>query len=102
METKPVEKSAKRGFGTGAGRAPGTPNAVTRLVKEAAILAAEAAGGKGGLVAYLTAVAKKDPRTFIPLLARLVPTEITGAEGGALKIVVENLAAPEPIDPTQF
>jgi hypothetical protein len=62
-----------KGIKTG-GRRKGTPNKMTQNVKAAILEAFENAGGRE----YLEAVADKDPKTFCALLARCIPTEITG------------------------
>ncbi len=56
----------------GAGRQKGTPNRMTRDVREALVEAFERAGG----VDFLLGVAQSDPPTFCRMLARLVPNEI--------------------------
>lgn len=66
----------------GAGRKKGVPNKFTADVKEAIIEAFENAGG----VKYLTGVAMSDPRVFCALLGKVIPTQITGENGGPLKI----------------
>ena len=68
------------------GRAKGTPNKVGAGVREAIQKAFEAVGGAD----YLVKLANEDPKTFVPLLAKLIPaemkTEVSGAEGGPLEI----------------
>jgi len=69
----------------GSGRRPGQLGATTRILKEAAILAAEAAAEKvgttqkekkAGLVGYLTYVAVQHPPAFMSLLCKLVPDQL--------------------------
>jgi hypothetical protein len=55
------------------GRTKGVPNKLTVEAKEAFRLAAEGAGG----VEALTAFAKKEPKVFWPLYARLIPLDVT-------------------------
>lgn len=59
------------------GRPPGSPNKATVAVKEA-ILQAFNEAHKDGPVAYLKDVAEKDPKTFLALVGKLIPKEITG------------------------
>lgn len=54
------------------GRPIGRRNNDTRSIKDAVLRAAENAGG-GCLVTYLEDIAKNDPKTFMPLLCKLVP-----------------------------
>ena len=74
------------------GRKKGTPNKTTTQLKEAILLAAEQSGedcnGKDGLVGYLRRVANDDVKTFSSLLGKVLPLQVTGADGGALKIEV--------------
>jgi hypothetical protein len=55
-EFRPSRPGERRG-----GRKKGTPNKTTVLLKDAILQAADAAGGKEGLVGYLTNLAKKHP-----------------------------------------
>jgi hypothetical protein len=56
----------------GPGRPKGSGNKITRTIKEAIALAFDEVGGKE----YLVKVAGEDPRTFLGLVARVIPTEI--------------------------
>jgi hypothetical protein len=64
------------------GRKKGTPNKTTALLKDAILQAGEAAGGKGGLVAYLTLQASENPGPFMSLLGKVLPSDMTN-NGGA-------------------
>lgn len=68
------------------GRAKGTPNKTTALLKDAILMAATDAGGDGGLVAYLTAQANSNPGPFLALLGKVLPMQITGQDGGAIVV----------------
>ena len=68
------------------GRAKGTPNKTTALLKDAILIAAEKAGGPGGLVGYLTTQASANPAAFMTLLGKVLPTQLTGADGGAIEV----------------
>ncbi len=56
----------------GAGRAKGTPNQNTTDLKRMILTALTNAGG----VAYLTRTAKKDPKAFLTLVAKVLPSQI--------------------------
>jgi hypothetical protein len=92
--------ASPRGFNSGKGRVAGVPNAVTKTLKEAILLAAEEAGNAmaaaaaengeertGGLAGYLLAVATSDAKTFCGLLGKVLPMQITGNDGKALEVV---------------
>lgn len=53
------------------GRKKGTPNKTTRDMKDAIMEAFEMAGG----VDYLHMLANDEPRTFVTLLAKVMPSE---------------------------
>lgn len=67
------------------GRAKGTPNKVNAAVKEAIIGAFNAVGGES----YLVKVAESDPRTFCALLGKVMPTQLTGAGDGPIRVANE-------------
>lgn len=56
------------------GRQAGTPNKVTKALKEMIL---EALDGVGG-VDYLQSVAETQPAAFMALLGRVLPTTLTG------------------------
>lgn len=60
------------------GRAKGTPNKTTALLKDAILQAAQNAGGKEGLVGYLEAQATANPGPFMALLGKVLPMQIAG------------------------
>ena len=63
------------------------PSKVTALLKDAILQAAQAAGGEGGMVGYLTLQAKEQPAAFMSLLGKVLPMQVEGSgEGGALLI----------------
>ena len=73
----PVKKSGRVGrvenlTSMGKGRPKGVLNKTTQGVKKAIEEAFDRAGG----VEYLVKVAQKDPRAFLALLAKLIPTDI--------------------------
>lgn len=64
----------------GSGRAKGTVNKTTATIKEMILKALDEAGG----VAYLVEQAKQNPAAFMSLLARVLPLQLTGEDGGPL------------------
>ncbi len=72
----------------GPGRPPGTPNKTTAVLKDAILLAAEQTGldgkGKEGLTGYLKRVAAEDVKAFSALLGRVLPMQVTGADGAPI------------------
>lgn len=75
------------------GRAKGTPNKTTALLKEAIIKAADQVGadqcGKDGLTGYCKFLAKEEPKAFAQLLGKVLPMQVTGDRDGApFEIVV--------------
>jgi hypothetical protein len=86
-DVMPEKQTAKIGQGKpGPGRPKGLANKNTTLLKDAILLAAAQAGGDGGLVGYLVTQARENPVSFNTLLARVLPLQVTGEEGGALKV----------------
>ncbi len=64
------------------GRAKGTPNKTTALLKDAILKAAELAGnkiGSDGLVSYLEQQATDNPAPFLSLLGKVLPLQITAS-----------------------
>lgn len=66
------------------GRKKGTPNKTTALLKDA-ILKAATSAGNGDLAAYLQARALDCPGPFLALLGKVLPMQVTGEDGGAVK-----------------
>lgn len=88
-DVKETTGKRKVGDGTpGPGRPKGVPNKNTTLLKDAILAAAEKAGGKDGLVGYLTTQATANPQSFLPLLGKVMPMQITGEGDGPLKIEI--------------
>lgn len=85
------------------GRAKGTPNKTTKLLKDAILKAADKAGGKRGLVGYLESQAKLNPGPFMSLLGKVLPLQLTGDPENPLRsvtrierVIVDSAHAPEP------
>lgn len=67
------------------GRPKGVPNKVTGEVKTMILEALEGLGG----AAYLMDKAESHPAAFMALVGKVMPLQVTGANGGA--IVFENI-----------
>ncbi len=63
------------------GRKAGVPNKVTAQLKDMILTALDKAGG----VKYLQRQANENPGPFLSLIGKVLPTTITGADGGAIK-----------------
>jgi len=59
------------------GRKKGTPNKISRDIKEAILDAFEELGG----VDYLVQLGRIEPTSFATLLGKVLPIQVTGAEG---------------------
>lgn len=101
------KEANKKSFGNLPGAGPGRPkgslNKTTALLKDAILKAAEQAGGDGeggGLVGYLTKQAAENPGPFLTLLGKVLPMQLTGEDGGPIKIdqVAWNVVDPSPPD----
>lgn len=93
------QTSGKRRVGDGTpgpGRPKGVPNKNTTLLKDSLLQAAANAGGKEGLVGYLTKQATDNPQSFLPLLGKVLPMQLTGEDGGPIKVTRIELVAVEP------
>lgn len=66
------------------GRRKGTPNKVTKEVKEAVLEALNADSGATAFFKKLKNGDAQDQRTFATICARLLPKEVTGAGGAPL------------------
>ena len=72
------------------GRKKGTPNKTTLELKTAILQALEDAGG----VRYLAEVALSHPQAFLPLLGKVLPLQVTGENGGPVKLEIGWLEQP--------
>ncbi|WP_245006964.1 hypothetical protein [Rhizobium laguerreae] len=80
------------------GRAKGTPNKTTALLKDAILQAATKAGGKDGLVGYLEIQAAANPGPFMALLGKVLPMQIAGDPDHPLTHIIERRIV-RPSDP---
>ena len=75
-------------------------NKITRDLKEGIIDAAIAIGedgkGKGGLLGYLKMLARKHPKYYTALLARVLPLQVSGGIG--VGIIGQVNIVPVPVD----
>jgi len=72
------------------GRAKGTPNKTTALLKDA-ILKAAAQAGNGDMVEYLTQQATANPGPFMALLGKVLPMQVTGEDGGPIGVIFKTV-----------
>jgi hypothetical protein len=77
------------------GRTKGSKNRYTKSLRDDILEAYERVGG----IEYLEMLAKLDPRTFSNILVKILPTQVTGADGGAVKIEVITGIDRSPDDP---
>jgi hypothetical protein len=77
----------------GAGRPPGSQNRVTVALKEAILAAGEAAGGEGGLTAYLTRLAVENSSAYAGLLGKILPSVLAASDshGGKVQITFRRI-----------
>lgn len=73
--------SGAAAMGAGPGRPKGIPNKNTALIREMVATALTIAGG----VEYLASVAQSHPGPFLGLVGKVLPIQVTGEDGGALK-----------------
>ena len=77
-------KGQSGGRREGSGRKKGVPNKVTALLKDQILQALDELGG----VAYLVTLARDNPNAFSAPLGRILPTQVTGPNGGPGQISV--------------
>lgn len=92
-------KTSRKPPAAGKGRPKGAPNKTTALLKDAVLKAAELAGGDGGLVGYLLMQATQNPGPFLSLLAKVLPMQVTGADGGPIEVTRIERIIVRPTDP---
>lgn len=85
----------------GSGRKPGSRNLTSQKLKEIVFKALEEQDG--GAIGYLKAQAVNEPRAFMALIGKLLPTQITGEDGAPVRITqieLVPLVAPQNPDET--
>lgn len=92
--TRPAVKSTfKPGHPKYGGRKKGTPNKFSGELKTFVLDALANAKARGqratGAQAYLQHQAMVNPKTFLTLIAKLLPTALTGKDGGAIELKVQ-------------
>ena len=68
----------------GSGRKPGSRNMTSQKLKEIVFKALEQQ--EGGAIGYLKTQAVQEPRAFLALIGKLLPTQITGEDGEPVRI----------------
>lgn len=95
MPSQPLNPTKfKKGQKSGPGRPPGTQNKVTKELKDMILQALDGAGG----VQYLQERAR-DPRTasaFLGLVGKVLPMQVTGANGGPLTVEIVRFGQDHP------
>ncbi len=66
---------------SGIGRPKGIPNKLTSDIKGMILAALDEAGGS----AYLLKQAKENPGPFMVLVGKILPTQVTGRDGGPIQ-----------------
>jgi hypothetical protein len=74
------------------GRVAGVPNKLNGDVRAMILAALDGAGG----VDYLQEQVQKNPGPFMALVGKVLPTQLTGAGGGAIRIIIETGVPREP------
>ena len=80
----------------GPGRPPGAVNKTTALLKDAILKAAERAGGKGGMIAYLEKQAADNPGPFVALLGKVLPMQVTNDPDNPVSFTFTTVYEPRP------
>lgn len=82
MSEKQTSFSKHGGVRPGAGRPKGSLDKGNALIREMVAQALDQAGG----VEYLSRIAETHPGPFLGLVGKVLPIQVTGAEGGPLQI----------------
>lgn len=73
------------------GRVKGTPNKTTKALKDMILAALDTKGG----ATYLAKQADENPAAFMTLLGKVLPLQVTGADGEAIKVTTVQLTGPK-------
>lgn len=98
---EPTKEVSKKGaFPHLTGRPKGTPNRRTKAITDAIIEGASRVGsdgnGEGGLAGYFERIARKHPRAFMPIIARLIPVKVNATNVDLTRMFLERLNNPPP------
>lgn len=77
-----MPRGRPKGLPKTGGRRKGSVNHTTKDLKEAILQAFTQVGGKG----YLVTVAERSPQVFCTLLGKVLPTQLTGEDGAAIRV----------------
>ena len=66
----------------GPGRPRGSKNKATQAIKDMVLGALEAKGGQE----YMERQADENPNAFMSLIAKILPTQVTGDDGGPVQV----------------
>jgi len=74
---------APKGHKKAGGRQKGTPNKITKALKDMVLGALDDAGGQS----YLAQQAAENPAAFMTLVGKVLPLQVTGEGGGPVQYV---------------
>ena len=80
--------AAPKNHAKAGGRQKGVPNKTTTALKEAILAAAEAAGGKDGMIGYLRTIAIENSGAFVALLGKVLPLQIAGDPDNPIRHII--------------
>ncbi len=81
---------------SGSGRKKGVPNKQNALLRDMILQALNEQSGGG--VEYLKRMSQEHPAAFMSLLAKLIPTQVTGEGGGSVHLAVERVIVHATVD----
>lgn len=71
----------------GSGRQKGTTNGDTAKLRGIILAALDQVGGQS----YLAKVALEEPVAFLSLIGKVLPKEVTGADGGSINVAISTI-----------
>lgn len=87
--SKEVTKTVTKPPNAGKGRPKGSPNKVTKELKDMILAALDGAGG----IDYLRDRAMDSPNAFLSLVGKVLPLQVTGEGGGPLTVEILRFGA---------
>lgn len=84
------ESNGRGGYRPGAGRPKGSLDKGNAALRLMILDSLDEVGG----VTYLKDVAKTHPSAYLSLIAKVLPMEVTGVDGGPLKVSLEITGVP--------